>query len=96
VGQGGAPYTHLPLGQVARIKRASGPAVINHLDRDNVVNVQANVAGRSLGEVHDVRRRRSIGSRCRSASRIQLGGEVEQQHEVFGQHLPRAGSGASC
>ncbi|MGH7534604.1 MAG: efflux RND transporter permease subunit, partial [Gemmatimonadales bacterium] len=46
----GRPST-LPLGQVAKIDNSIGPAVINHLDRDLVVNVEWNVAGRSTGEV---------------------------------------------
>ncbi|MFP5355492.1 MAG: efflux RND transporter permease subunit, partial [Gemmatimonadota bacterium] len=49
-GPNGVPST-LPLGQVARIESGVGPAVINHLDRDRVVNVEFNVAGRSAGEV---------------------------------------------
>lgn len=43
----------LPLGQVARIEESLGPAVINHLNRDLVVNVEWNVSGRSTGEVMD-------------------------------------------
>ena len=46
----GKPVT-LPLGQVASIHQGLGPAQINHLNRETVVNVQANVQGRSLNEV---------------------------------------------
>ena len=35
----------VPLGQVASVEQSVGPAVINHLDRDLVVNVEANVSG---------------------------------------------------
>ena len=49
-GPDGVPTT-VPLGQVASIEESVGPAVINHLDRDLVVNVEANVSGRSTGEV---------------------------------------------
>ncbi|HEY5440850.1 MAG TPA: efflux RND transporter permease subunit, partial [Gemmatimonadaceae bacterium] len=41
----------LPLGQVATIKQGVGPAIIDHLDRDLVVAVQANVSGRGSGDV---------------------------------------------
>ena len=49
-GPNGEPAT-VPLGQVASVEQSVGPAVINHLDRDLVVNVEANVSGRSTGEV---------------------------------------------
>ena len=45
-----APRT-VPLGQVVRVRSDLGPAVINHLDRDLVVNVEWNVQTRSTGEV---------------------------------------------
>ena len=38
----------VPLQQVASITNALGPAVVNHLDRDNVIKVEGNIAGRSL------------------------------------------------
>jgi HAE1 family hydrophobic/amphiphilic exporter-1 len=50
-GQGGAPMQMMPLGQLATVTQGIGPAKISHLDRDNVIVVQANLAGRSLGEV---------------------------------------------
>ena len=46
----GVPAT-LPLGQVATIRQGVGPAQIDHLDRDKVVIIQANVAGRPLTQV---------------------------------------------
>ena len=39
----------IPLGQLATVTQGVGPAKISHLDRDNVIVVQANVAGSSLG-----------------------------------------------
>jgi len=80
---GGAPRT-VPLGQVVRVSSDLAPAVINHLDRDLVVNVEWNTQGRSTGEVM---------SEVRAAlSRVQLppgvtyseGGDAENQSEVFG------------
>jgi hydrophobic/amphiphilic exporter-1 (mainly G- bacteria), HAE1 family len=82
-GADGRPRT-LPLGQVARIDESLGPAVINHLDRDLVVNVEWNVSGRSTGEV--------MADVLAGVSRLQLpagvtyssGGDAEAQAEVFG------------
>src|SRR5262252_2666783 len=41
----------VPLGQVARITPGWGPARIDHLDRERVINVEANTQGRALSEV---------------------------------------------
>ena len=41
----------IPLGQVARITPGLGPARIDHLDRDRVINVEANTEGAALSEV---------------------------------------------
>jgi HAE1 family hydrophobic/amphiphilic exporter-1 len=80
----GVPST-LPLGQVARITEGVGPAVINHLDRDRVVNVEFNVFGRSMGEVtadaEEAIRDLNLGPDIR----VTLGAEAQQQNEVFAQ-----------
>jgi HAE1 family hydrophobic/amphiphilic exporter-1 len=73
----------IPLGQVAHITRTLGPAEINHLDRDRVITVEANVQGRSLSEVS-----RDINRRVRQVSlpagvTLSQGGEVESQTDVF-------------
>ncbi|ODT03914.1 MAG: acriflavin resistance protein [Gemmatimonadetes bacterium SCN 70-22] len=83
-GRNGVPST-LPLGQVARIESGVGPAVINHLDRDRVVNVEFNVAGRSQGEVTNDAQRAIAALRLDPSVRITLGAEAQQQNEVFGQ-----------
>ncbi|HEX5005165.1 MAG TPA: efflux RND transporter permease subunit [Gemmatimonadales bacterium] len=79
----GAPRT-VPLGQLVRVSSDLAPAVINHLDRDLVVNVEWNTERRSTGEVMtDVRQ---------GLARLQLptgvtyseGGDAENQSEVFG------------
>ncbi|HEX9938714.1 MAG TPA: efflux RND transporter permease subunit, partial [Longimicrobium sp.] len=44
----GGQATTVPLGQVAAINRELGPAQINHLDRERVINVEANTEGRPL------------------------------------------------
>src|SRR5690349_2449199 len=79
---GGLPST-LPLGQVATITQGLGPAEIDHLDRETVVIVQANVSGRTLTQVT-----RDIQSRLSSLKlppgyEITWGGETRDQAEVF-------------
>ncbi len=79
---GGVPTT-LPLGQVATITQGLGPAQIDHLDRDEVVIVQANVAGRPLTQVT-----RDIAASLASLQlppgyTITFGGESRDQAEVF-------------
>ncbi len=79
----GGPAT-IPLGQVAQIEPSIGPAVINHLDRDLVVNVEWNVSGRSTGEVMADVRQRLAGHQLGSGITVTEGGDAEQQSEVFG------------
>src|SRR5204863_2017549 len=50
IGPNGAPST-LPLGQVASIREGVGPAIIDHLNREPVVNVELNTSGRATGDV---------------------------------------------
>ncbi|HEX2092551.1 MAG TPA: efflux RND transporter permease subunit [Longimicrobiaceae bacterium] len=83
IGADGQPAT-LPLGQVATIRRELGPAQINHLDQDRVVNVQANVAGRSLGQVMTDINARIAAMDLPPGYRITQGGEAADQAEVFG------------
>jgi HAE1 family hydrophobic/amphiphilic exporter-1 len=77
----------LPLGQVATLTQGLGPAQIQHLDREKVVVVQANAAGRALSEVL-----RDINARVQPLPlppgvRLTQGGEAEDQGEVFGNIL---------
>ncbi len=74
----------VPLGQVAEVRETLGPAQINHLDRDKVVNVQANVQGRSLSEVLRDIRTRPQNVRLPQGYKITEGGEAADQTEVFG------------
>ncbi|MFN8668556.1 MAG: efflux RND transporter permease subunit [Gemmatimonadaceae bacterium] len=83
-GPDGAPST-LPLGQVAQIEEGVGPAVINHLDRDRVVNVEFNVAGRSVGEVSADAQAAIAALNLGSDIKVTLGAEAQQQSELFGQ-----------
>jgi HAE1 family hydrophobic/amphiphilic exporter-1 len=84
MGPNGAPST-LPLGQVATITQGNGPAIIDHLDRDLVVSVQANTSGRATGDVtNDVNARLARMTFPPGVS-LSLGGDAQAQEEVFGQ-----------
>ncbi|MCO4100467.1 MAG: efflux RND transporter permease subunit [Gemmatimonas sp.] len=73
----------IPLQQVARIKSELGPAVVNHLNRDNVIKVEANVAGRSLSEVKADIDARVAAIVMPPGVQLSAGGQVQQQQEVF-------------
>jgi HAE1 family hydrophobic/amphiphilic exporter-1 len=82
-GGGSIPPAVIPLGQLATIRTGLGPAQITHLDRDNVVYVQANVSGRSVGEVsNDIQ---AVVNRMviPQGYTISQGGEVKDQKRVF-------------
>jgi HAE1 family hydrophobic/amphiphilic exporter-1 len=81
-GSDGKPVT-LPLGQVASIREGVGPAQINHLNRETVVNVQANLAGRSLTEVTRDINQKLATLQLPPGYRITQGGEARDQQEVF-------------
>jgi HAE1 family hydrophobic/amphiphilic exporter-1 len=82
VGQG-ANGTLIPLQQVARVRSELGPAIVNHLDRDNVIKVEANIAGRSLSEVQADIARGTAAIPLPPGVTLSSGGQVEQQQEVF-------------
>jgi HAE1 family hydrophobic/amphiphilic exporter-1 len=83
-GPNGAPST-LPLGQVATIKQGTGPAIIDHLDRDLVVSVQANVSGRATGDVTSEVNAKLAKMTFPPGVQLSLGGDAQAQEEVFGQ-----------
>ena len=78
-----APRT-VPLGQVVRVHSDLGPAVINHLDRDLVVNVEWNVQARSTGEVMTDVQKALAGVQLPPGVTFSEGGDAENQTEVFG------------
>ncbi len=82
-GQGRGPAT-LPLGQVASVEESTGPARIQHLDRDRVITVGANVDGRSLSEVSAGVIQAVDTLSLPPDITISQGGQVQQQGEVFG------------
>ncbi len=73
----------LPLGQVATITQALGPARIDHLDRDRVISVQANTQHRSLNDVINDIQDRIDAIALPAGYVITQGGETEDQQEVF-------------
>ncbi len=83
VGGMGGTQQLVPLGQVARITPALGPAIINHLDRDAVIRVEANTAGRSLSEVLADIKTATAGINLPPGVIRTEGGQAEQQAEVF-------------
>jgi len=82
VGQGGNGSL-IPLQQVARIRSELGPAIVNHLNRDNVIKVESNIAGRSLSEVQADIEKGLAGIALPPGVSVTSGGQVEQQQEVF-------------
>jgi HAE1 family hydrophobic/amphiphilic exporter-1 len=78
-----APAT-IPLGQVATIQQGVGPAQIQHLDRDNVVVIGANAAGRPLSEVSTDVNKAIAKVKLPPGVFISQGGQVKDQNEVFG------------
>jgi hydrophobic/amphiphilic exporter-1 (mainly G- bacteria), HAE1 family len=84
MGPTGAPST-LPLGQVATITPGKGPAIINHLDRDLVVTVEANVSGRATGDVTSEVNAKLTKMIFPPGVTLSLGGDAQAQQEVFGQ-----------
>jgi HAE1 family hydrophobic/amphiphilic exporter-1 len=78
---GGIPV--IPLGQVATIRQSVGPAQIDHLNRQRVITVGANVEGSSLGTVSQVVTARLTSVQRPVGYRISQGGEVESQRDVF-------------
>ncbi|MEO7711969.1 MAG: efflux RND transporter permease subunit [Gemmatimonadaceae bacterium] len=84
MGPNGVPTT-LPLGQVATIKPGVGPAIIDHLDRDQVVSVQANTSGRATGDVTTEVNAKLAKMTFPPGVTLSLGGDAQSQQEVFGQ-----------
>jgi HAE1 family hydrophobic/amphiphilic exporter-1 len=79
----GAAPTTLPLGQIATIRQGVGPAQIDHLDREKVVIVQANVSGHALNDVTTQINARLAKLQLPPGYAITQGGEARDQKEVF-------------
>lgn len=77
----GAPIT-LPLGQVADIEPGVGPGQINHLNREKVINVEAN-ADRPLNQVMQDINARTAKIQLPPGYDLSTGGEARDQNDVF-------------
>jgi HAE1 family hydrophobic/amphiphilic exporter-1 len=84
LGPNGVPTT-MPLGQVASVGQGMGPAIIDHLDRDLVVTVEANTSGRATGDVTADVQSRVAKLTLPPGVTMSLGGDAQAQQEVFGQ-----------
>ncbi|HET6231195.1 MAG TPA: efflux RND transporter permease subunit, partial [Longimicrobiaceae bacterium] len=73
----------IPLGSIATVQQSLGPAIIEHLDRDRVVSVQANVNGRPLGDVTAEIEKRLKNVTLPAGVSISQGGQSKDQTEVF-------------
>ena len=74
----------IPLGQIAEISAGRGPAQIQHVDRDQVIIVQANARGLPLSEVLKGINERLDAYNMPPGYSIWQSGDVETQKEVFG------------
>ena len=84
LGPNGAPST-VPLGQVASVKPATGPAIIDHYDRELVVAVEANPSARATGDITNDVVTKVSKLTLPPGVRFALAGDAQQQKEVFGQ-----------
>lgn len=90
-GQGGAPQRMMPLGQIATIRPSLGPAVISHLDRENVIVIESNTQGKSLADVNSGIQAKIAGLTLPTGYRFTSGGEVRDQQKVFSKMLAAMG-----
>ncbi len=74
----------VPLEQVATVTLGKGPALIEHLDRETMMAVSANVQGRSLGEVNADAMKLVKAIDFPPGYDMVVGGEARDMQEVFG------------
>ena len=74
----------IPLEQVATVTLGTGPALIEHLDRETMMAVSANVEGRSFGEVFKDAMTLAKQINFPPGYDLVVGGEGRDQNEVFG------------
>ena len=79
----GAAPAFIPLQQIASITSGTGPAQIDHFQRQRVVTVGANVLGASVGNVARDVMKRVNKVRLPPGYFITQGGQVSNQNEVF-------------
>ncbi|HLU67740.1 MAG TPA: efflux RND transporter permease subunit, partial [Kofleriaceae bacterium] len=74
----------VPLVQIAEVRENLGPVQIDHLDRRRVVTVGANAAGLPLSQVVGGMMQRVAAIPMPPGYQVSMGGESEDQAEVFG------------
>jgi hydrophobic/amphiphilic exporter-1 (mainly G- bacteria), HAE1 family len=84
----------VPLGQLATISEGMGPAQIDHLDRDRLIVVQANVQGAALGDVMKAIDAKLAALPLPAGYAVSKGGDAADQEEVFGRILTALGIAA--
>jgi hydrophobe/amphiphile efflux-1 (HAE1) family protein len=75
--------TMVPLDQIASIKMSKGPSKIEHNDGKRMINVSANVEGRSAGEVTSDAINMAKSIDFPEGFGIQLGGAAKNEQELF-------------
>ncbi|HET6401582.1 MAG TPA: efflux RND transporter permease subunit [Candidatus Kapabacteria bacterium] len=73
----------VPLGQIADITEGLGPAEIDHLNQDRVINVECNSQGLSLGQVSQNINAVVAKLKLPPGVRVSNGGQVQQQGEFY-------------
>ncbi len=81
----------IPLRQIATVTMGSGPAAIEHFNRENTIAVTANVQGRSFGEVFGEAMTLARGMNFPPGYDLKVGGAGRDQQEVFGSILRALG-----
>ena len=77
--------TQVRLGQVAEIARSTGPSQIDRRDRQRVVTITSELAGRPLGDVANDVRRGLRGLAVPAGYSVDFGGQTQAQNETFTQ-----------
>lgn len=81
----------VPLQQIATVTLGKGPAVIEHLDRESMMAVTANVQGRSFGEVLADAMKLAKSIEFPPGYDLVVGGQGKQQNELFGKIISALG-----
>jgi hydrophobe/amphiphile efflux-1 (HAE1) family protein len=81
VGDGGRP---VQIGNLAEIKRGTGPVMIERKYQQRIVKISANPTGRDLGSISDELEEKFKAMALPPGFSLQLGGQTVQQREAFG------------
>jgi len=89
---GGNPFVpmlprFLRLGEVAQVATTTGPVTIERQDRQRQIIINANLSGRSLGEVVADVEARLAGIEVPSGYSFRFGGQTERMQETFANML---------